>query len=300
MTKQAEQTQQTEVVTNKEVQQPTAEEQAAAQEAAEASFSAGVNRVRGVEAPKKEEVEPEPAKAETTTTEAPAQADADPIVLAGLTEPQLKATLAKVGELTDRNEKLEKQLRQVFGKFGDIQAQLTAANAGLSKREINAESFKRLKADYPELAESISADMAEVLAGTPASGPGITQSQVDEHVNKVVSERVAEAVAKVNEDMLTRFHSDWQAIAQSDDLQLWLGTQPVEYRNKFLGSTSATEISAGLDKFKSWREQSQATRQQSTRRLENAIAPTRRSAPGAPPASDHAAFLRGVNRVRGG
>lgn len=299
---QAEQTQEAQDTTT--AAELTPEQQQAVQQEAEASFNAGVSRVRGIEVPKKDEPE-QPAAADepaATTEAAPAPAaDADPVVLAGLKESEIKALLVQAGEVKEFREKTEKELRNLFGRFGDIKAQLTTANAGLGKREINAAALKKLNEGYPEIAELLAGDLSALLTATPsAATPGVTQEQIDAHVNKVVADRVADAVEQVNRDLLTRFHSDWEAIRESDDLALWLGTQPAEYRNKFLQSTSATFVSDGLDKFKAWKSQTQESRQQSTRRLETAIAPKGRGAPGAPPVSDHAAFLRGVNRVRGG
>lgn len=283
----------------KETQKPTAEEQAALDQAASDSFNAGVSRVRGVpDVPKKEEVTEQPAatEAETTTdtTAAAAQtADAEKPVLAGLTESEIKAALAQLPQLRDRAEKTEQELRKVFGRFGDIQSKLTATAA---PGKVNAEALKKFKDEYPDMAELIE----PLLIGLPSAGPGITQEQVDAHVNKAVAEGVSTAVRELNAEMLGRFHSDWETIRESDDLQLWLGTQAPAYREKFLGSSSAVFLANGIDKFKAWKGNSESTRQQSTSRLERAIAPKGRSAPGAPAVSDQAAFNRGFNRVRGG
>lgn len=299
MTKQ--ETQQAEVTTEQDVQtQPTAEEKAAVQQEAEASFASGFGKVNGTPVAN----DPEAGKPDATTTTvatteaAPATevADVEQPVLAGLTESQIKATLAQVGELTAAKDRTEKELRKVFGRFGDIQSQLTTAHAGLGKREVNTEALKKFKDEYPEIAELVE----PLLMGLPTAGPGITQEQVDAHVNKAVSEGVTNAVRELNVEMLSRFHSDWETIRDSDDLQLWLGTQAPGYRDKFLDSSSAVFIAGGLDKFKAWKEQGQSTRQQSTSRLERAIAPKGRSAPGAPAVSDQAAFASGFNRVRGG
>lgn len=306
MTTQAEQTQDTEFTTEQQdvPTQPTAEQDAAVQQEADASFAAGFGRVRGTPVvPTKEDASTEPPDA-TTTEEAPAlAADAEQPVLAGLKESEIKALLGQVGELRDSKDKVEKQLRQVFGKFGDIQQQLTTANAGLGRREIKAESLKRLQAEYPDIAEALAGDLGDLgqlLFGTPSAGASVTQEHVSTHVNKVVLERESELLQKVNEEMLSHFHRDWKSIRDSQDLSLWLSTQQTDYRAEFLESQSATFISEGLDKFKNWKQQGQGTRQQNTSRLERAIAPKGRSAPGASAVSDQAAFNRGFMRVRGG
>ena len=221
-------------------------------------------------------------------------------VLAGLKESEIKALLAKVGDLTEYREKTEKTLQQIFGKFGDIQRQITGSGQTLTKREINAEALKRMNAEYPELAGLLAEDLSGVLAGIPSAGPQTSQEQVDAHVDRAVSERVTKAVDELNEQMLSRFHRDWEDIAKSDDLKLWLGTQPQEYRGKFLESRNAAFISDGLDKFKAWREQGQGTRQKNQRRLEAAIPAKGGSPVGSTAISDDAAFEQGFSRVRRG
>lgn len=245
--------------------------------------------------------------AANTASEADASAqagaeDEQPLQLSG---PELKALLAQVGELKEFREKTEKQFQQIYGKFGDVQRQVTAAaeRSGqvLTPRQINAESLKRMKAEYPDIAEQLAGDLGELLAGTSASAPGITQEQVKAQIDAEVSARVNTAVEAVNEQLLSRFHPDYEDIAKSDDLKVWLKLQAEGYRSKFLESKEATFVAAGLDKFKAWQQQSQGTRQTNKRRLESAI-PARGGSPaGSAGLSDDAAFEQGfMNTRRGG
>ena len=308
MTKKAKQEEQAVVATETVVVERTAEQQAQDIKDDDAAFAAGFDGAHGdapaPEVPAKdvaEEQQPDPAAAAQDAPAAPASEDADAElpVLAGLKESEIKALLAKVGELTDYREKTEKTLQQIFGKFGDIQRQITAGGSVLSKREINAEALKQLNAEYPEIAGLLAGDLGTLLSATPSAGPQITQEQVDAHIKQSVTEQVTAAVDGVNEQMLSRFHKDWEDVAKSDDLKLWLGTQTPEYRGQFLESRKAAFISDGLDKFKAWREQSQGTRQNNQRRLEAAI-PVRRGGgqPGPSALSDEAAFEQGYNKTR--
>jgi hypothetical protein len=225
-------------------------------------------------------------------------------VMFGMKESEIKAILAAATDLKEFRTNTERELQKVFGKFGDIQRQITATSAGagqvLTKREINAQALKKLGAEYPEIAELLAGDLSEVLSSIPVASPtqlGQTQEQIDGRINTIVNARVTAVEEKINERMLTRFHKDWEDVAKSDDLKLWLSTQPEDYRNKFLGSNDAVIVADGLDKFKTWREQGHAHRQKNANRLENAIpAKSGGSAPGGSTAlSDEAAFQDGFN-----
>lgn len=278
-----------------------------------AAFAAGFDGAHdgnspALKVPAKDAAKTDEGQAADAVTDTTPTADAAVVeepVIAGLKESEIKALLGQVGELRDYRDKTEKTLQQIFGKFGDIQRQITAGSgAALTKREVNAEALKQLNAEYPEIAGLLAGDLGALLSATPSAGPGITQEQVDSHVNKVVAERVSAATDALNMDMLSRFHEDWQNYVPGGsgktDIDLWLSTQSADYRSKFLDSHSASFIANGLDKFKAWKQQSTGTRQTNTSRLERSIAPKGGARPGQSTIPDDAQFEAGFKAVRGG
>lgn len=291
----------------------TAEQISQAEAEANAAFSAGFHEGEtpvAEPAPKakgeEQEQQEQPTQQQTqqqSETEQQEQAGAsaseeagdEPVMLAGMKESEIKALLAMIPELRDHRIRTDKELQKVFGKFGEIQRQISTGSQGaMTKREVNAEALTRLKAEYPEIATLLAGDLSEVLSSVPVAGQGgLNQEQVDTHVRSVVKEQVDAAVEALNERFLSRFHSDWEDIAKSDDLTLWLQTHPEEYRTQFLASRDAVFLATGLDKFKAWREQGQAQRQRNQNRLERAITPKGGAPAGPATLNDQDAFRKG-------
>lgn len=274
-------------------EQPTAEQVAQDNADNDAAFASGFEHATEYAEPVKK-VAAEPEKPEAP--EAPAETVADAGQPMKLTAEELQTLRAELGDLRSSKDETEKQLRKIYGKFGDIQAQLTAAPAGLGKREIKAEQLK-LHAEYPEIAGLFAEDLGALLTGTPSTAsPGITQEQVEQEV----ATRVAASTTAMNMDWLSYFHEDWRDYTPNGqgkaDIDLWLATQPADYRNTFLSSESAVAIANGLNKFKAWRESSKSTRQNKQSKLERNITPRGGAPAGTASISDDAAFEQGFSR----
>lgn len=242
---------------------------------------------------------------------APANADANANAeqLDGLTDAEIRALHARVGELSEYEKKTEQKLQQIFGKFGDFQRQITAASgAVLSKREIKAETLKQLNAEYPDIAPLLAGDLGELLAGM-AGGP--TQEQMDELVKKQVATEIAAvkqsltpalSAREIQEEQqyLAAAHPDWANYLPGKpgkvEIDQWLLTRAPGYRRRFMSSEDAEFISEGLDKFKAWKQSQQVSRQQPNNpsRLERSIPATGgRGRPGTHVDDGEAAFVAG-------
>lgn len=276
---------------------------------AAASFAKGFNETpdapaepaKPAQAIDKQETPETPTTEEAPAAETPAAAvetEVEKPVLAGLTETQIKAMLAQIPTLEAARVNAEKQYRQVFGKLGELQRDVTARETKApTGTKVTAESLKKLRVDFPEIADALASDLSEM--NSPA---GLTQEQVDAHVTKVVGERISKEVADLNAQFLSRFHKDWQDFAPGGpgktDLDIWLTTKPAEYRDKFLESNSAPFLADGLDEFKTWRTQSQTVKQSTQSRLARAAQPKGSgAAPGTTLLSDHEAFKKGFNET---
>jgi hypothetical protein len=289
----------------KEEQSPK-EEATPEQEQADAAagFKAGFEGADGTPpAPEPEPVEPaagttapaaEPAAAapatEPQTPAEPAQpespAPADEPKLAGLTEVQIKALLAQSTQVAD----MSKQLRNAFGMIGELKQRLTQSNAApvAAEQKVKIE-LKRLTAEYPDIAPLLAEDLAELPSGSSqAQIDAAIETRVQSHLKEASDQRVKDEI-----DALADAHPDWEAVRDSDDLDLWLSTQAEDYRAKFRNTNSAAFVSRGLDKFKSWKEQGDATRQRNADRLNRAITPKGGGGPGPQPLTDQAAFSKG-------
>jgi hypothetical protein len=239
-------------------------------------------RVRGVEAPT--EI---PAPSETVSSgenqEATEQQPEEQPVFAGLTETQLKAKLARIDEIDSLRQELEGTTRKVYGKVGELNGTLQQLQK--QPAHFTPDTFKRLREDYPELADALVADMGEAF--------GHRKTDETQDVDKLVTERVkaatSETIEKVEEKLLTVMHPDWKELANSGEFQSWVGLMKPEEAEALMNSKDGLSVAGNLTKFKTWREDSrkqkataeeaERQKQDKKRRLEaaaltNGIAPS--------------------------
>lgn len=271
--------------------------------AMEAAFA----EARGDEPPAEEPKaagEPAPAESEQqpdaqVDEQQPAEEAQPPVLIAGLTEDQLKAALLKVGQVDELNG----QLRKAFGRMGELQGHIQQLQkSGSGGVKLSADKLKRLSSEFPEMAQMIAEDLSEALGS--GGGPAFDPSQVDQ----LVSERLTAAEEKIQKEMekrwLTRQHKDWQQVVASDDFNLWVqNVLTEEEAEQFVNSWDAEYVSEKLSEFKRWNQQSidaKRSKEEKQKRLESAVTPSgTRSEPNATMTEDEAmdAAYRASRRI---
>lgn len=220
---------------------PTAEEQAAA-DSAEADAFAGSFEVEYSDGspsdPLPEEkpaAAPAPAAAPSPATPAaPAAPAAEPPVVdpfAGVPEP-LKALVARIPQL-------EQDLRSANGRLAALQrerARGAQPPAAPAQREPIPE-VERLRNDMPDVADAVNAAFERAMAPAPAPAAPAPAAQQDDDP---LSEE-----AKV----LGALHPEWEEKILSTEFNLWLETQPANYRELVRGATSAAPIVHALNGY---------------------------------------------------
>lgn len=270
-------------------------------DADEAAFEAAFASERGEEAPA---VSAEPAPTEPDMPDVPAEpapdAPAEPAVphveqpklIAGLTEEQLQAALA-------RNASLQGTVDKMAGRLGQLMQQIetlrTAPPTQAGTAALNLK-LEKLGESFPELAnllrEDLTAAVVPVEPVTPAP-VGITQEELDARL-AAVNEKTKEAIEV---KVLSIMHPDWSKVIRTPQFALWRDTVlPAGEGVKLMESEDASEISEGLTAYKEWVKTTTApppppvppTR---TQRLANAVLPNGGAAP-APTSelSEEAAF----------
>lgn len=225
-------------------------------------------------APKTEadEAEPEP---KTGTEQKADNAAQDPVeperieVIPGFTEEELKGRLAEV-------DKLKKALDTTNGTYGqrlaemqkrlDAMTQTRQAETAPSKPETaqqSEERLKRLKAEFPELADLLAQDLDEVLSGVGKPDEAINAAKTDLQ-RQLDEERQAREQELVKQEirLLQREHPDWQDIAsydkdenglvrfKSQDFGQWVLGQPQETQDLILNGRDAFAIADKITEFK--------------------------------------------------
>lgn len=288
--------------------------------AEEAAFSSGFIETRGETEPAP--VEPAPVEpvaplgdGETVNEEA-AEPVAEPVavaspapkLIAGLTEEQLTAALA-------RNASLQGTIDKMAGRMGQLMQQIEALRATPPTTQAAQVALdlklEKLSGSFPELANLLREDLqglqsAQAAAPAPAAPPGITQEQID----TMFAERLGTTTAKLTEQMemkiLSIQHPDWLQVIQTPQFAVYRdNVLPAGVGKQLMESEDSAFISAKLTEFKEWRAKSQApapakpaippARQS---RLAQAVIPNGdRSAPKAPQTEEDA-FIAGFKNAR--
>ena len=200
--------------------------------------------------PEVPEVPAEPAP--DAPTEPPVPPVEPPRLIAGLTEEQLQAALA-------RNSSLQGTVDKMAGRLGQLMQQIEtlrtapATPAAAAKLDLKLE---KLGESFPELANLLREDLAAVGAAPVESAEpaapvvvGITQEELNARL-AAITETTNEAIEV---KVLSIAHPDWKNVITTPQFALWRDTVlPAGDGVKLMESQDASEISAGLTAFKEW------------------------------------------------
>lgn len=267
----------------------TPEQQASADASA---FTQGFDSVGKADS-QDEPAAPSPQADSEEPAEAAKEDEEEPIPGLGFTASQMRTLLAKIPHV----DKLEEQLQKAHGKIGELNRTLQElsqrpAPPAATPAADEGQSAEELEADYPDIARLVRLQIAkEKLAATPQDpGPaafGLTAEQVE----RMFEER----------SMAQQHGEDWrEAIVESDDYQLWLASQPDDYRERATMTPHARELAKVLDTYKTAKTTAADRAQRNKARLERSLTPE--GVGGRPPAgpSEIDEFRAGFHSVRGG
>lgn len=280
-----------------------------------AGLDAGFRKVRG---------EPEGRPTSTEATETPTEEAtataaatppekvevADPVVFAGLTEPQLKAALSKAGEVDELRKSLTDTRKEVLGHVGQLRQALKEAAAARTTGsgaplKVAKDMLKRLNQDgYEELAEALAEDLSAVLQA-PASAGAIDLEAVTKSVNDRLDVRVGEISREYEKKLLTLAHEDWPEMWASNDFKLWKGTLSADAQKQLDSSWDAAFLAKQLTAFKAWRKKestastsAKEAKEAQDKRLAAAVTPKGTHSTTASRLPDAAGLNAGFNKVR--
>lgn len=246
--------------------------QASADELAafQASFSgAEVPVIAEKEAPKQEEQPKEEPKEEVKEEEAAPPAPSPVPALTSEEIADLRAAASRVSEL-------DSNLRKANGRIGALndllQQQQAKKEAEGKPAALTSVEMKRLRDEYPELADAISTDISEMLANLKQAE---TQQDPDA-ITSIVKAEVAKERELLRQEALAHRHPDWQDLRDTPtpEYQAWMASLPNDERTKYMESESPYYVADQLDKFKAWRDKAAQAKLKSKERIEDAVAPT--------------------------
>lgn len=247
----------------------TSTEEAQSDSDAEASLAAGYQRATKGEAPA-----PEPAPEPEYTPEQIKEAFE-----------KLSALETEVASRKARDDKVNGALGFLTNAVRELKAQ-----PGRQPAKLNADSFKKLKEAYPELAEALSEDLGEVIGG----------GSVDEEaIANKAAERAAETVKKAELDRLSDDHPDWRDVVKSEGFAKFRAAWTPELQEKFDSSWNASFVGKRITEFKEAQAKAQAQANASERNLRRSIPARGVTVAHTANLSDEERFARGFKRARG-
>jgi len=316
------------------VQEGSDQPDVAEQQGTEADFLAGFNAVRTKDgaAPAQETngAPAEEAGAQASTDHAQSADQARPdatIAQQPRPQPQVSDDYAALRAEIAKIQQVSKGLETLAGTVGGLKRQLeqivksqpAGSPASEGAKKVLAElKLTRLQEAYPDVAEVLAQDLAEIIPATGGESAAVNPEQLEELVQQRIRDRTAELEARFERKLLERDHPNWELeLAEKDergqpkvdatgkyvpaaDFVQWLYQKGPQFAQEFTTSIDSSFLSKGLTEFKQWRAKTQNSRQFKQARLAAAVEPTQ----GLPSQvnqslSDAEEFLAGFRSVRG-
>lgn len=184
--------------------------------------------------------------------------------------------LALLNDIPARNDLTEKEIRQIHGKFGEINQklqklqELNNSNSGAANVRVTKDQFKRLNEEFPEIAEMLAEDLAGISL---SSNGGVNAESIQPFVNTEVAKVREELTKTMNTNLLTIQHRDWAKVYSSDDFGTWKANQAPEVQQELDNSWDAMYLGEKLTEFKTWRDTVKNTKEKNNKRLLDAVLP---------------------------
>lgn len=180
----------------------------------------------------------------------------------------LKDLLDSLPQLNEKTELATSQIRHLQGKLGEVNRLLLEIKSREAKSgqqepiKLSKDTFKKLSAEYPELAEMLASDLSglQLPAGNqplPDLAP-LIEEQVSARLTAALEER--DKATEVR--LLTREHKNWRDVVVTDGFKGWLSTRP-EDAQKFYQVWDADYLGDVISEYKEF-VKSQAKTSQKT------------------------------------
>lgn len=194
-------------------------------------------------------------------------------------------------------------IRKLQGQIGDLNSLLREQ---MKKKEeagkpavVTAVELKRMKEEYPELAQFLQEDLAESLSALAPRGPD--PKELHELINHGVAQGVEARMAELREAAVTDRHEHWKTDLYADlttgqktpEYQAWLKTMSEAEGKAFEASQNPYFVIKKLDAFYEWRDKAAKAKQQQQDRLKANITPQGVPRAGQPTTSDEEAMRKG-------
>jgi hypothetical protein len=205
------------------------------------------------------------------------------------------------------------EARKLYGRLGQLTDEIkqlrTSKEAEGKPAAATPVELARLKAEYPDLAEVLTEDLAKTLGGLAAKGSD--PKQVEDLVNQRVEARAAQLAAEMRDAAVTDAHPNWKQDLFTQDLATgqktptadylaWRKTLSEDEARAFETSTNPYQVIRRLNAFYEWKTKAAETAAAATKaqaekkqRLEQAVTPQGVPRASPPTMSDDEAMRKG-------
>ena len=214
---------------------------------------------------------------EEVATEAVEETPEPKIETVNLTADQWRSVQDKLAEIETFRGETSKKIDAAHGRYGELNRTLQQMQQRTSTGvKFDAAKFKRLGADFPEIAAMLAEDLSESFQGSVQAAPVFNPEEIEQKVSGRVAEEVQKIAVKAEMRELARRHADWKEVINTKEFVEWGKTLPPQELAELGASVDADYISPRLDQFKAYREKVTAVaqkKQSGAKRLEAAITP---------------------------
>lgn len=194
--------------------------------------------------------------------EAPETSEESQALIAGYTEEQLKAAMAKLERLDQLQSTIDHVKDSAFGQLGNLKQAIDELKGRKSKLNVSKDTFKNLSAYF----EDENGNVAEALASDLAA------LELDSFDTEGFLNGIQERLEKISESyelkLLRIQHRDWEQVVASDEFQKWKSTLPPEGQAILDNSWDALEVGDAISRFKEHQKAKAELIEKRQRRLE--------------------------------
>lgn len=250
----------------------------------EADFAKGFAAAPEAPAKPEEKTEPTPEVKVEAKVEEQAAVTTVPTLIAGMTEAQWNAAVAKAVDA----ENLRKEVRHNFGQIGELKRTLgeihtkLAAGAGSgAARKITAAMLKRVNEELPGLGDALAQDLSDVLgqaqvAEQKAEAQGKTfdpDAYFTEKLAPALNALETRANDRAELRIVKSIHRDFETVVKSAEFGGWLKTLPEAKQKEIRESEDGFVAADAVTEFKGYADKQKKAKQQKQTRLETAVTP---------------------------
>lgn len=198
-------------------------------------------------------------KTEAPPDQKPDEKPPEPVVeYVQLTKEEHGRLLALVDRTTEWQTKLDRALGTVGGMNEIIKKLQTA-----TPKQVKI-FLAKTRENYPDLADSIEADLEEGMKSAPAAEPVVEEpkkTEEDKPAEKSVAVQLQEQRAKDNMDMLDEAFPEWKGVVgfglsaeekAKRPYRIWLASKDEATQNRINNSQSALTIGRSIDEFNAY------------------------------------------------